>query len=164
MVTSINMICQNFFLIDVDLFSPWAMRKMMRRQFDSMAAKLASPLPSSVCSLPPASSNQWPNQSPRSSRSFHTGDSGGGGQGRVGWRLGVSRQVGAVLERAGPLTTTPPSLTHNPLQSSYRPLLLGERCTLPQSSFPHPEAHSHPDAWPEKERWQRCLLVVVVVV
>ena len=98
-------------LEDVELFSPWATRKMMSRPFDSMAAKLASPLPLSACTSPPASSNHW-RQSP--SRSLHTGASGG--QGRGGCRL---KAGGGVLG-----ARRPSYIGLHPLHSqSYKPAI-----------------------------------------
>ena len=84
---------------------------MMSRPFDSMAAKLASPLPLSACTSPPASSNHW-RQSP--SRSLHTGASGG--QGRGGCRL---KAGGGVLG-----ARRPSYIGLHPLHSqSYKPAI-----------------------------------------
>ena len=94
------------FLEDKKLFPPWAMRKMMRRLFDSMAAKLASTLPPSACTSPPASSSCC-RRSPLPSRSCHCT----GGQGRGGGER-LSRQVVELCWSAPALARTPsPALT-----------------------------------------------------
>ena len=61
----------NIFLLYMKRLLPWAMRKMMRKQFDSMAVRLASPPALSTYTWPPASSNRWQSQS-QSSRSSQT--------------------------------------------------------------------------------------------